>query len=200
MGRMRKGAATREAIVGRALEQAVSVGLEGLSLGPLADSLELSKSGLFAHFKSKEALQLAVLEEAIERFRTRVIEPSLALPRGRARMEALLSRWIDWIDGEADMGGCIFAVSAQEYDDRPGLIRDRLVASQADWHETLARVASDLPKAGKAPGDYCRQLVFELVGVSLAYQQHVKLFRTANARARAEEAISRLLDDAAEAV
>lgn len=199
---MRKGAATREAIVGRALEQAVSVGLEGLSLGPLADSLELSKSGLFAHFKSKEALQLAVLEEAINRFRRQVIEPSLAEPRGRARMDALLARWFDWVEGEGEGGvrGCLFAVSAQEYDDREGLIRDRLVASQADWHETLARVAADLPKAGRAPADYCRQLVFELVGISLAYQQHVKLFRAPNARARAEEAISRLLDDAEAAV
>lgn len=197
---MRKGAAAREAIVGRALEQAVSVGLEGLSLGPLADSLELSKSGLFAHFKSKEALQLAVLEEAIARFRTRVVEPSLAEPRGRRRMEALVRRWFDWMEGEPDMRGCIFAVSAQEYDDRPGAIRDRLVASQLEWHETLARVASDLPSAGKAPPDYCRQLVFELVGVSLAFQQQSKLFRSPNARARAEEAVLRILDDAEEAV
>jgi len=197
---MRKGAATREAIVGRALEQAVSVGLEGLSLGPLADSLELSKSGLFAHFKSKEALQLAVLEEAIARFRTRVVEPSLAEPRGRRRMEALVRRWFDWMEGEPDMRGCIFAVSAQEYDDRPGAIRDRLVASQLEWHETLARVASDLPSAGKAPPDYCRQLVFELVGVSLAFQQQFKLFRSPNARARAEEAVLRILDDAEEAI
>jgi AcrR family transcriptional regulator len=197
---MRKGAATREAIVGRALEQAVSLGLEGLSLGPLADSLELSKSGLFAHFKSKEALQLAVLEEAIDRFRARVIEPSLAEPRGRQRMEALLRRWFDWVEGEPDMRGCIFAVTAQEFDDRPGVVRDRLVESQASWHETLARVAADLPKAGPAPADYCRQMVFELVGISLSYQQQAKLFRAPNARARAEEAISRLLDDAEAAV
>lgn len=197
---MRKGAATREAIVGRALEQAVSVGLEGLSLGPLADSLELSKSGLFAHFKSKEALQLAVLEEAIGRFQARVIEPSLAEPRGRPRMEALVRRWFDWVEGEPDMRGCIFAVTAQEFDDRPGAIRDRLVASQLAWHETLARVAADLPKAGKAPPDYCRQLVFELVGVSLSYQQQAKLFRAPNARARAEEAIAKLLDEAEAAV
>lgn len=197
---MRKGAATREAIVGKALEQAVSVGLEGLSLGPLADSLELSKSGLFAHFKSKEALQLAVMEEAIGRFRSRVVEPSLAEPRGRPRMEELIKRWFDWIEGEPGMRGCIFAVSAQEYDDRPGAIRDRLVASQLDWHETLARVAGDLPRAGRAPSDYCRQLVFELVGVSLSFQQQSKLFRAANARVRAEEAVSRILDDAEEAV
>lgn len=197
---MRKGAATREAIVGRALEQAVSLGLEGLSLGPLADSLELSKSGLFAHFKSKEALQLAVLEEAIDRFRARVIEPSLAEPRGRRRMETLLRRWFDWVEGEPDMRGCIFAVTAQEFDDRPGVVRDRLVESQAAWHETLARVAADLPMAGPAPADYCRQMVFELVGISLSYQQQAKLFRAPNARARAEEAISRLLDDAEAAV
>jgi len=197
---MRKGAATREAIVGRALEQAVSLGLEGLSLGPLADSLELSKSGLFAHFKSKEALQLAVLEEAIDRFRARVIEPSLAEPRGRRRMETLLRRWFDWVEGEPDMRGCIFAVTAQEFDDRPGVVRDRLVESQAAWHETLARVAADLPTAGPAPADYCRQMVFEMVGISLSYQQQAKLFRAPNARARAEEAISRLLDDAEAAV
>ena len=193
---MRKGAATREAIVDRALDQAVAIGLEGLSLGPLAESLELSKSGLFAHFKSKEALQLAVLNEAITRFQARVVEPSLAQPRGRPRMEELIGRWFDWIGGETESSGCLFAVSSQEYDDRPGALRDRLVASQNDWHDTLARVAGDLPKAGKAPPDYCRQMVFELVGVSLAYQQHVKLFRTPNARARAEEAVARILDDA----
>lgn len=198
--RMRKGAATREAIVDRALDQAVALGLEGLSLGPLAESLELSKSGLFAHFKSKEALQLAVLNEAVERFRVRIIEPSLMLPRGRARMDAMVSRWLDWMEGEPDMRGCLFVVSCQEYDERPGAIRDRLVASQKEWHETLARVAADLPKAGKAPADYCRQVVFELVGVSLAYQQHAKLFRAPNARARAEEAVARILDDAEQAV
>ena len=115
-------------------------------------------------------------------------------------MEAVIGRWFDWIDGETEAGGCLFAVSSQEYDDRPGALRDRLVASQNDWHDTLARVAGDLPKAGKAPPDYCRQMVFELVGVSLTYQQHVKLFRTPNARARAEEAVARILDDAEEAL
>ena len=193
---MGKGAATREAIVDRALEQAIGLGLEGLSLGPLADSLELSKSGLFAHFKSKEPLQPAVLNEAIARFSARVVEPSLAAPRGRPRMEAMMGRWLDWIEGEPDMRGCLFAVSIQEFDDRPGSIRDRLVESQSLWHETLARVASDLPRSGKAPPDYCAQVVFELLGVTLAFQQHAKLFRTAGARARAEEAVARILDDA----
>ena len=115
---MGKGATTREAIVSQALDRAVQVGLSGLSLGPLADDLNLSKSGLFAHFKSKEALQLAVLQEAIDRFTDRVVEPGLQAPRGRARMEALMRCWFDWIEGEPGMRGCLFSVAAQEYDDQ----------------------------------------------------------------------------------
>lgn len=197
---MGKGAATREAIVGRALSQAVDVGLEGLSLGPLADSLELSKSGLFAHFKSKELLQLAVLQEAIDRFAARIVTPALSLPRGRPRMDAMLGRWLDWIEGDQDVAGCLFGVAGQEFDSRPGPVRDLLVRSQLEWHETLARVARDLPKGGPAPADYCTQLTFELVGVVFAYQQQVKLFQAPNARVRAEEAFARLLDDAEAAV
>lgn len=197
---MGKGATTREAIVSQALDRAIQVGLSGLSLGPLAESLELSKSGLFAHFKSKEALQLAVLQEAIGRFMSRVVEPGLQPPRGRPRMEALMRRWFDWIEGEPGMRGCLFATAVQEYDDRPGAIRDLLVESQAEWQESLARVAADLPRGGRAPADFCRQLTFELVGVTLSFQQQAKLFKASNARARAEEALARILDDAEAAV
>lgn len=197
---MGKGATTREAIVSQALDRAIQVGLSGLSLGPLAESLELSKSGLFAHFKSKEALQLAVLQEAIGRFMSRVVEPGLQPPRGRPRMEALMRRWFDWIEGEPGMRGCLFATAVQEYDDRPGAIRDLLVESQAEWQESLARVAADLPRGGWAPADFCRQLTFELVGVTLSFQQQAKLFKASNARARAEEALARILDDAEAAV
>ncbi|WP_421932251.1 TetR/AcrR family transcriptional regulator [Phenylobacterium sp.] len=193
---MGKGATTREAIVSQALDSAVQIGLSGLSLGPLAEGLGLSKSGLFAHFKSKQALQLAVLQEAIDRFRIRVVEPGLQAPRGRPRMEALMARWFGWIEGEPGMGGCLFAVAAQEYDDRPGALHDLLVESQTAWHETLARVATDLPRGGSAPADFGRQVAFEVSGVSLAFQQQAKLFRAPNARARAEEALARILDDA----
>lgn len=193
---MGKGATTREAIVSQALDRAVQVGLSGLSLGPLADDLKLSKSGLFAHFKSKEILQLAVLQEAIDRFTVRVVEPGLMSPRGRARMEALMRRWFDWIEGEPGMRGCLFAVAAQEYDDQPGALHDLLVASQTDWQETLARVALDLPRSGPAPADYGRQVAFEVSGIALSFQQQAKLFKAPNARARAEEALARILDDA----
>ena len=193
---MGKGATTREAIVKQALDRAVQVGLSGLSLGPLADDLSLSKSGLFAHFKSKEILQLAVLQEAIDRFTVRVVEPGLKTPRGRARMEALMHRWFDWIEGEPGMRGCLFSVAAQEYDDRPGAIRDLLVGSQMWWQETLARVAVDLPTGGPMPADMCQQVAFEVSGSVLAFQQQTKLFKSPDARARAEAAVSRILDHA----
>ena len=193
---MGKGATTREAIVSQALDRAVQVGLSGLSLGPLAEDLSLSKSGLFAHFKSKQALQLAVLQEAIDRFTARVVEPGLKATRGRDRMMALMTRWFDWIEGEPGMRGCLFAVAAQEYDDRPGAVRDLLIESQNTWHETLARVAEDLPTKGRASADMGRQTVFELVGTTLAFQQQAKLFKSPLARVRAEAAVSRILDDA----
>lgn len=190
---MGKGAATREAVIDEALRQAVALGLEGISLGGLAERLRLSKSGLFAHFKSKEALQLAVLDEAAERFRRRVVEPALTETRGVARLRALFERWLNWIEGEPCMGGCVFAVASQEYDDRPGAVRDRLVTVQNEWHELLAQVATDLPKDGKAPVAFGRQVAFEMVGLGLSFQLHCKLMNRRDARQRAEEGIDRLL-------
>lgn len=194
---MGKGAATREAVIDEALRQAVALGLEGISLGGLAENLKLSKSGLFAHFKSKEALQLAVLDEATARFRQRVVEPGLAAPRGAPRLRALFERWLDWIVGDPCMGGCVFAVASQEYDERPGPVRDRLVAVQNEWHELLARVATDLPKDGKAPVAFGRQVAFEFVGLGLSFQLHGKLMNRRDARLRAEEGFERLLEEAA---
>lgn len=193
---MSKGAATKDAVVDEALRQAVSLGLEGISLGGLAESLKLSKSGLFAHFKSKEALQLAVLDEAVARFTQGVVEPALQAPRGAARLQSLFHRWLDWLGGDSRCPGCVFAVASQEYDDRPGPVRDRLVASQSQWHELLARVATDLPAEGKAPVEFGRQLAFEIVGIALAFQMHLKLMNRRDARQRAEEAFSRLLEAA----
>src|SRR5688500_4123721 len=122
-----------------ALVQAMEVGLEGVSLGVLASSLGLSKSGLFAHFKSKEALQLAVLEEAIETFAEKVIAPALAEPRGEPRVRALFMNKLAWIETNGAGDGCFFTALAQEYDDRPGAVRDRLVQSQLDWRATIRR-------------------------------------------------------------
>src|SRR3954470_4749744 len=121
---MRKGEATRQAILDHAAAQASRIGLRGLSIGQLAEELALSKSGLFAHFQSKEALQVQVLEHAAANFVDRVVRPALAAPRGIPRLRALFEGWLAWGDSQAS--GCIFVAAAAELDDQPGPARDRL--------------------------------------------------------------------------
>ncbi len=189
-----KGEATRGAIIDRALVQALEVGLEGISLGVLAHSLDLSKSGLFAHFKSKEVLQLAVLEEAIERFTDQVITPALGKPRGEPRVRALLENQVEWVLAN---GGCFFMAMVQEYDDRPGPIRERLVQSQRDWREVIARAVSLAMRERHFAGTVDpEQFAFELVGIGTSFQQAHKLLNDPSAKARALRAIDRLIEDA----
>src|SRR5688572_20094465 len=138
---MSKGDETRSAVLGSAITLASTVGLEGVTIGKLAEHVGLSKSGLFAHFSSKENLQLAVLEEAMARFVALVIGPALKKPRGEPRVRALFERWLEWSRAEFLPGGCIFVVASVELDDRPGPARDRLIASQKDWFGTLAHAA-----------------------------------------------------------
>lgn len=195
---MRKGAATREAILDEALRQAAQVGLEGLSLGPLADRLNLSKSGLYAHFGSKEALQIAVLDEASSRFRRRVGAPALKQPRGAARLRALFEGWLDWMDGKDATHGCVFSPASQEFIDRPGPVRDRLVEIQTEWTQALARAAAEGVEAGAFRRDLdAAQFAFEMVALGLGFQQRAKLFRAPDARQRAAQAFARRLADAA---
>ena len=127
-----KGERTRAAILDHALAAASERGLEGLSIGGLAKEAGLSKSGLFAHFSSKENLQIQVLETAVHRFVETVISPALRERRGIPRIRALFDNWLGW-DRDAGLpGGCIFISTANELDDRPGPVRDRLVAYQRD--------------------------------------------------------------------
>ena len=195
---MGKGEATREFIVDEALSQAIKLGLEGLTLGVLADTLGLSKSGLFAHFRSKEALQIAVLEEAIARFARKVLEPAMTEPEGKARLETLFHRYLDWIKGGKETVGCLFMTAAQEFDDRPGAVRDRLVSAQTEWRAMLAHTVSDAvaKKEFRADSDP-KQIAFEIVGIALVYQQSAKLLRDHGAGARAKRAFAELLARAA---
>lgn len=138
-----KGERTRAAILATAVELASVEGLEGLTIGRLAAELRMSKSGLFAHFGSKQELQLATIAAAGERFRAEVIEPALALPPGAARLRAICDAYLDRVDGYA--GGCFwFAVSA-EYDDRPGPVRDAIAVAMDSW---LALLAAEAGAAG----------------------------------------------------
>ncbi len=191
---MKKGLATRTAIIDEALRQASLVGLEGLSLAPLADSLALSKSGLFAHFRSKEALQIEVLETAIERFKRDVLAPQRRAETVERRLNGIFARWLDWIKSGGDRGGCVFMTVAQEYDDRPGPVRDVLVESQKSMRAFLTDVIRDGIGDGSFRDDIDpEQWVFELYGIALSFQHAANLLADPHAKRRALEAMRRLI-------
>ena len=125
-----KGEQTKATILDAALAISSRLGLEGLTIGSLADASGMSKSGLFAHFCSREDLQLAVLDHAAQRYGERVFVPALKIERGLPRLRALFGHWIDWTLSSGLPGGCIMISAAAEYDDRPGAIRDAVIANQ----------------------------------------------------------------------
>jgi len=184
-----KGEQTREAILVHALRLATKLGFEGLTIGRLADDLELSKSGLFAHFKSKENLQVQVLEMASRRFIDEVIKPALSTPRGERRVRALFERWLAWEASPSLPGGCPFTAASTEFDDRPGPARDFVVKSQKDWLETIGNTARTAIQEGDFDPDLdCEQFAHELQGIMLAYGHASRLLKDPKARARAERA------------
>jgi len=189
-----KGERTRQDIVERALALAGEVGLEGVSLGVLAAGMNLSKSGLFAHFKSKEALQLAVLQAAIDRFVKQVVLPALTKARGEPRVKALFDQYLGWIHGHEPKGSCLFMALAQEYDDRPGPVRDLLVQSQRDWQAAIARAARIAVDEGHFRDDLdSEQFAYEVMGLGMAYQHLHKLLDDPRAEGRARAAFAALL-------
>ena len=193
---LRKGELTRQAIVEHAARMASRVGIEGLTIGALADELELSKSGLFAHFKSKEALQLQVLEFGIERFVDTVVKPALATPRGEKRVRALFERWMDW-PKTSGLSGCMFVALSTELDDQPGPVRERLVQSQKDWFDVIANSV----RSGVADGHFRadvdpEQFAHELYGIMLVNHHAVRLLHDKAGFGRTQRAFERLLADA----
>lgn len=189
---MSKGAATRQAILERALELSSVVGLEGVSIGRLADEMELSKSGLFAHFGSKESLQIGVLEAAAARFVDTVVRPALKAPRGEPRVRALMDRWIEWAG--ALPGGCVFVNAAVELDDRPGPVRDTLVRQQQDWVDVIATSV----RAAVANGDFRPTLdavrfAQEMYGLALAHYHFARLLGDAGSEARTRASFDELV-------
>lgn len=194
---MSKGEQTQERIVERALQLATRDGLDGLTIARLAAELGLSKSGLFAHFGSKEELQLKVLHAAAEHFRESVVLPALSAPRGEPRLCALFERWLAWGKDPTWPGGCIFIAGAVEFDDRPGPLRDFLVASQETFMATLAKAANLAMEAGHfRPGLDPEQFAFELYAIILGFHHALRLLRNARAEARARTAFDRLVRSA----
>ena len=191
---MRKGAQTRELILGHAVAHASEVGLEGLSIGALATRISLSKSGLFAHFGSKEELQLATLKAAQERFVNKVFLPALAAPRGLARMRTLFRNWFAWLDSSGQPGGCVILAAAAEFDDRPGLVHDTLLAGQKELRGAIAKAVRLAIETGELPADTDPwQLAFELFGIVLAAHHDRHLFDDPRATERGMKAVERAL-------
>jgi AcrR family transcriptional regulator len=186
-----KGEETRAAVLDRAVEVARRVGLGGLTIGSLAEQAELSKSGLFGHFRSKEALQLQVLEHARSRFEESVARPALRAPRGEPRVRALFDRWLDW---DAAPGGCPFVAAATEFDDRPGVVRDRLVQDQRDMFDMIATVFRSGVSEGQFRGDAdADQFAQDLYGVLLARHHTLRLLGDERADERAHRAFDVLV-------
>jgi AcrR family transcriptional regulator len=163
-----KGAVTRAAILDRAVDLASVEGLEGLTIGRLASELAMSKSGLFAHFGSKQDLQLAAVDAAAERFRTAVIEPALGAPDGAPRLRAMAASYLAHLAGDSYSGGCFWAATAAEYDDRPGPVRDAVAAALDAWLGELERQAKI---AGATdPGRYAFELYAVVMGANSRYR------------------------------
>ena len=193
---MQKGQLTRTVIIEQALQAASQVGFEQLSLASLAADTNMSKSGLYAHFKSKEALQEAVLGRAMERFSEIVVQPAMRVDRGAGRLETLFDGYLTWIAGAVSEGGCVFMALSQEYRNRPGVIRDKLVQAFKDWHSTIVRVVTDAIDEGDLRADTdARQFAFEMVGVGMSYHQASRLMARADAETMARRAFARLVND-----
>jgi len=189
-----KGEQTHQAILERAVSVASAVGLEGLTIGRLADELDLSKSGLFAHFQSKESLQVQVLQAAARRFVDVVVKPAFAAPRGEPRVRALFERWLAWPKAVPQPGGCLFVAASVELDDRPGPARDLLVKLQREWLDALARAV----RTAIAEGHFRKstdpdQFAFDLYGTMLMCHQASRLLRDPTAVGRARRAFDNLL-------
>jgi AcrR family transcriptional regulator len=191
-----KGEQTRAAILDEALRIARRLGLEGLTIGTLADATGMSKSGLFAHFGSREDLQLAVLKEYVQRFVDDVLRPAVKKPRGLPRLEAVLDRWVAFLAREITLG-CIMVAGAVEYDDRPGPQRDEMVSIITGWKaELLKAIRQSVQEGHLARGTDAQQMVFEIYGLMLAMHQDARLLRSADSAKRARAGLRRLLDDA----
>lgn len=190
----RKGEETRAQILEAAVQQASEGGFESLTIGTLAQRTGLSKSGLFAHFGSKDALQVAVLEEAERRFIERVVKPAWRAPEGLARIAAVFERWLEWGLTHGGPGGCIFLAAASELDDTPGPAREFLVALQRKWFESRAWLARAAIRTGEFRRDADdKQFAHDFYALMLGLNHAYRLMRDPEAEARTRTAFAALI-------
>ena len=194
---MAKGDLTRLAILERAAQVSSRSGLEGLTIGHLAELMGLSKSGVFAHFRSKEALQVQTLAYGAQLFVDRVVRPALKAARGEPRVRALFERWLEWAQADATRGGCMFVAASVELDDHEGPARDELVRQQKDWLELLGNVCRTAVAEGQFRQDLdAEQFAHDLHGVMLAYHHARRLLRDPKAMERTRASFERLVRSA----
>ena len=188
-----KGQQTRAAILEAALVQASHMGLEGLSIGALAEVTQMSKSGVFAHFGSREELQISVIREYHARFEDEVFFPAMKEARGLARLRALFDRWVKRVSVELD-SGCIYISGAVEFDDRPGPVRDALASMVRAWHAALQRaIALAVHEGQLRPETDPDQMLFELHGLILALHHDARFLRSPGALDRVRAGFERTL-------
>lgn len=194
---MSKGEDTRGAILRKATELASLGGFEGLSVGGLAQAMSMSKSGVFAHFRSKEALDVAVLEHVRERFVDEVLTPAFKARRGVARVEALRDRMADWIASDAFPGGCPLLAATFELDDKPGPARDLVLAAQRDLLAAIAHAARIAVDEGHFAKDTdVDQFAFDVHGAMFASHAATRLLRDPRAPERFRASVARTIDAA----
>jgi len=187
-----KGTSTRQSILAHAGLLASEIGLEGVTIGRLADDLGLSKSGLFAHFRSKEELQLQTIEHQSQRFVATVVEPIIRTPGGAARVQALFDCWMAWRTSQP--GGCFFAAASFELDDRPGPVRERLAQLQREWLASITRVAESAIRRGHFRADLDSDLwAHEVYGMMLSYHLAEQLLRDPQAEPRVRRTFEQLV-------
>lgn len=188
--RLAKGARTRESILRVAVDLASVEGLEGLTIGRLAEELDMSKSGLFAHFGSKEDLQLATVDAARTIFADRVIRPALQAPQGVPRLWQLCDYWLQYVEGRVFKGGCFFAAASFEFDSRKGPVRDAIAAAMREWLAVLARAVEGAKKARHLkPSVNPEQFAFEIYSLAIGAHWGFQLLEDKKALAQVRATI-----------
>lgn len=190
---LQKGQQTKAAIVDAALGLATQIGLEGLSIGALAEVMQMSKSGVFAHFGSREELQISVVREYHVRFEDEVFYPAMNAPRGLPRLRALFDNWMKRTSVEID-SGCLYISGAVEFDDRPGPVRDALASSVATWLAAMKRaVELAIDEGHLSPDTEASQMAFEIHALILALHYEARFLRSPDSLKRAVRAFDSIV-------
>ena len=188
-----KGQQTKHAIIDAALGLATQIGIEGLSIGALAEVMQMSKSGVFAHFGSREELQISVIREYHERFEQEVFYPALQQPRGLPRLRTLFANWMSRTSVEID-SGCLYISGAVEFDDRPGPVRDALASSVQTWLHAMLRAVQQARECGHLRQDADEpQMAFEIHGLILALHYEARFLKSPGSIARANQGFENIL-------